>query len=166
MVPGESFQNRQPSGSPFSSTAIGAGVLNSGFGYSESFDADISVLNWTQGLNDDRIGIAAGRLAFDVYLDAMPFQSFSRDFLNRAFVINPTIATTGIGALGFVAKGFVGENIILDGQIYDANAVSGEFDLDTVKEGEALKALEIGWTPSFSRRKTDKIQLTYWKKDS
>jgi hypothetical protein len=42
---------------------------------------------------------------------------------------------------------------------------SGEFDLDTFEEHEWLKAVEIAWTPSVSRYKTDRIQFTHWNKD-
>ena len=104
-------------------------------------------------------------LAFDVYQDAFLFQTFSRGFINRAFLVNPTIGTTGIGALGAVAKGFVSDSLWIGAQIYDGNAASGDFDMDTVEEGEWLKSVEIGWTPSLDRRKTDRIQLTYWQKD-
>jgi porin len=145
---------------------IGAAALNTGFAYSDNFETDLSVLNWTQGFNDRRAGVAVGRLAFDVYLDAFMFQTFSRGFINRAFVLNPTLATTGIGALGAVAKGFVTDNLWLGGQIYDGNAVSGEFDFDTFQEHEWLGAVEIGFTPSISRYKTDRIQFTYWGKDA
>ena len=144
---------------------IGSAALNSGFAYSERFKTDLAVLNWTQGFRDSTSGIAVGRLAFDVYLDAFAFQTFSGGFINRGFVLNPTLATTGIGALGAVAKGFVADTIWIGGQIYDGNAVSGEFDWDTVQENEYLKAIEIGWTPSFDRRKLSKIQFTYWDKD-
>ena len=116
--------------------------------------------------NDQKAGVAVGRLAFDVYLDAMAFQTFARGFINRSFVFNPTIATTGIGALGAVAKGFVGNQVWIGGQIYDGNAASGKYDSKTVDEGEWLKAVEIGWTPSIDRRKTDRIQFTYWDKDA
>ncbi len=85
---------------------IGVAALSTGFGYSDNFSTDLAVLNWTQVFNDKRAGIAVGRLAFDVYLDAFMFQTFSRGFFNRAFTFNPTLATTGIGALGVVAKGF------------------------------------------------------------
>jgi porin len=146
--------------------AIGAAALNTGFGYADNFKTDLAVLNWTQGFGDDTVGLAAGRLAFDVYLDAMAFQTFSRGFLNRAFLVNPTIGTTGIGALGFVSKGFVTDNIIIGGHVYDGNAASGDFDWDTFQEHEFLKAVEIGWTPSYARRKVDKIQFTYWDKDA
>jgi porin len=162
-------ESRSDFGSPPSPSelggATGAAALNSGFGYSPEFDLDLPVLNWTQGFNDQTAGVAVGRLAFDVYLDAFLFQTFSRGFLNRAFLLNPTMATTGIGALGGVGKGFVGDNVWVGGQIHDANAASGEFDLDTVSEGEWLKAVEIGWTPSIDRYKTDRIQLTWWHKD-
>jgi porin len=145
--------------------AIGTAALDPGFGYSHDFETDLAVFNWTQGFNDNTAGVSVGRLAFDVYQDAFLFQTFSRGFLNRAFLINPTIGTTGIGALGAVAKGFVSDSVWIGAQIYDGNAASGDFDLDTVEEGEWLKSVEIGWTPSLDRRKTDRIQLTYWQKD-
>lgn len=148
------------------SSEIGIASLNSGFAYNPNFDWDLAVLNWTQVFNDQTAGFAVGRLAFDVYLDAFAFQTFSKGFINRSFVVNPTLATTGIGALGAVAKGFVTDQIWIGGQIYDGNAVSGEFDMDTFDEGEWLKAVEIGWTPAIDRFKTDRIQFTYWGKDA
>lgn len=144
----------------------GSRAMDSGFGYSDNFDLDLAVINWTQNFNDKRGGVAIGRLAFDVYLDPYPFQTFSRAYLNRAFILNPTMATTGIGALGAAGKGFVTDNIWVGGQIYDGNAASGEFDLDTVQENEWLSAVEIGWAPSVDRYKTDRVQLTYWHKDA
>jgi len=162
-------ENRSSLGSLIAPTSlgneVGAAALNTAFGYSGSFDTDLAVLNWTQGFNDNTAGFAVGRLAFDVYLDAFAFQTFSRGFLNRAFVVNPTLGTTGIGSLGAVAKGFVSDQVWLGGLVFDGNAVSGNFDFDTFREHEWLKAAEIGWTPSFSRRRTDKIQFTYWDKD-
>lgn len=144
---------------------IGAAALNTGFGYSSSFNTDLAVLNWTQGFNKSTAGAAVGRLAFDVYLDAMPFQTFSRGFMNRAFLVNPTIGTTGIGAIGAVAKGYVTDQIWIGGQFHDGNAASGNFDWDTVQEGEWLSAVEIGWSPSFADRKKQMVQFTYWHKD-
>ena len=141
-------------------------ALNSGFPYGNNFDTDLAVLNWTQLLNDGQAGIVVGRLAFDAYLDAFAFQSPYRGFLNRSFVFNPTMATTGAGALGAVAKGFFTDQIWLGAQIYDGNASNGEFDLDTFREHEWLKAVEVGWTPNIDRRGTDRIQLTYWEKDA
>ncbi len=148
------------------SAALGATSLNTGFGYSDNFDTDLAVINWTQHVPGGRAAFAVGRLAFDAYLDAFPFQTFSRGFINRAFLLNPTIATTGIGALGLVAKGFVSSNIWLGGQIYDGNAVSGKFDRDSFEEHEWLKSLEIGWTPSIDSRNRERIQFTWWEKDA
>ena len=146
--------------------ATGTAALAPGFGYSEDFDLDLAVINWTQGFANGKAGYAAGRLAFDAYLDAFPFQTVSRGFINRSFILNPTLPTTGIGALGGVVKGFVTDNIWLGAQIYDANAVSGEFDFDTVQEGDWLKAIEVGYTPSFGQRKTHLVQFTYWDNDA
>ena len=144
---------------------VGAGALNTGFGYSDAFNTDLSVLNWTQVLFDKRAGFAVGRLAFDVYMDGFAFQTFSRGLVNQTFIVNPTMATTGIGALGAAAKGFVTENILIGGMIFDGNAVSGEFDMDTFDEHEWLKALEIAWTPSRDQYKLNRIQFTWWDKD-
>ena len=113
-----------------------AGALDSGFGYVGSFDTDLSVLSWKQTFNKNTAGFDIGRLAFDVYLDAFVFQTFSRGFLNRSLLLNPTMATTGIGALGAAVKGFVPNNITLGAQIYDANAKSGQWDSATIREGE------------------------------
>jgi porin len=147
-------------------SATGVAALVPGFAYSDNFDLDLAILNWTQGFANGRAGYAVGRLGFDVYLDAFPFQTFSRGFLNRSFILNPTVATTGIGAIGGVVKGFVSDNIWLGAQIHDANAVSGDFDFDTLDEGEWLKAVEVGFTPSFGQRKSQLVQFTYWEKDA
>jgi porin len=145
---------------------VGAAALNTGFGYSPNFKTDLAVLNWTQGFANSTAGMAMGRLAFDVYLDAMPFQTFSRGYFNRAFLLNPTIATTGIGAIGAVAKGYVTDQFWIGGQIHDANAVSGDFDWDTVRENEWLSAVEVGWSPSLADRNKRRVQFTYWRKDA
>jgi porin len=148
------------------SSQLGVVAMNTGFGYSRVFDLNLSVLSWTQIFGGGRAGVVAGRLDFGAWLDPYPYQSFAKGFINRAFVYNPTAATTGVGALGAAVKGFVSKNVWLGGVFYDGNAVSGEFDLDTFDAGELLKHVEIGWTPSIARRKNDKVQLTYWHKDA
>ena len=147
-------------------SATGITTVVPGFAYSDNFDLDIAILNWTHAFSKGRAGYAVGRLGFDVYLDAFPFQTFSRGFINRSFILNPAAPTTGIGALGGVMKGFVSDNIWVGAQFHDANAVSGKFDFDTVEEGEWLKAVEIGYTPSFVERNAKRIQFTYWEKDA
>lgn len=106
-----------------------------------------------------------GRLDFAAYLDPYPYQSLARGFQSRAFILNPSTATPGVGALGAGIKGFAGDRLWLGAMAYDANAVSGEFDLDTFDGSELFTHVEIGWTPAFDRRKTDKVQLTYWQVD-
>jgi len=139
--------------------------LTPGFPYGNDFDVDLSVLNWTQTFTQQRFGYSLGRMAFDAYMDAFVVQTPYGGFLNRSFVYNPTLATTGAGALGAVARGMVSDHIWVGAQIYDGNAVNGDFDLDTFREHEWLTAAEIGWTPGFDRRGTDRIQFTYWHKD-
>jgi hypothetical protein len=121
--------------------------LTPGFPYGNNFDVDLSVLSWSQNFERQRIGYSVGRLAFDAYLDAFVTQTPYGGFLNRSFVFNPTLATTGAGALGAVVKGMVSDQIWVGAQIYDGNANNGDFDLDTFKEHEWLTAAEVGWTP-------------------
>jgi porin len=145
--------------------AVGIAALNPGFGYSEEFDLDLPVINWTQSFKDNRIGYTVGRLSVPAYLDASRLTSFNSGLLNRAFFLNPALATTGVGALGAVVKAYAGNNFWLGAHIYDANAVSGEFDFDTVQEGEWFKAVEFGLMPSYAERSSRNIQFTYWEKD-
>ncbi len=146
--------------------ATGILALVPGFAYNEKFEFDVPVLSWIQHFANGRAGFDVGRLAFDVYLDAFPFQTLSKGSLNRSTIYNPTLPTTGLGAIGGVVKGFVTDNIWLGAQMYDANAVNGEFDPDTVTEGEWIRAVEIGYTPSFAQRGTNRVQFTYWEKDA
>jgi len=144
--------------------AIGLASSTTAAGYVDNFNTDISVLNWSHGYKN-RASIAVGRLAFDAHLDSFFIQTFFRTLINSAIALNPTIATTGVGALGVVAKGFVTDNILIGAHIYDANAVSGEFDIDTFKQHEWLTAIEVAWTPYIASYKIDRVQFTYWHKD-
>jgi porin len=144
---------------------IGAAATDPGFAYSDNFGTNFSVLAWQQLFAGKRAGVAVGLLDFSAYLDAMYYQTIARGFLNRSFILSPTLATTGIGALGATGKGMMGENFWIGGGIYDANAKSGDPSFATWNSSELLKHAEIGWTPGFSRRATDRVQLTYWRKD-
>jgi porin len=146
--------------------AIGVRTHAPGFAYNEQFEFDIPVLSWVQHFANGRAGYAVGRLAFDAYLDAFPFQTISKGFMNRSLILPATLPTTGLGALGAVVKGFVTDNIWIGGQIHDANAANGEFDFDTFGEGEFIKAVEVGYTPSLAQRGTHRVQFTYWEKDA
>jgi porin len=145
---------------------ISSAATNTAFLYTPNFRTDLAVFNYTQRFANASAGFAIGRLNFDAFLDPYAFQSVSKGFNNRVFIVNPTIGTTGIGALGAVLKGFVTDQVLLGVGVYDGNAVSGEFDTDTVEEGEFLKSAEISWSPSVDRYKTDRVQFTYWHKDA
>jgi porin len=147
---------------------IGAAATDPGFAYSDDFGTDFSVLAWQQGFGKERptVGVVAGLLDFSAYLDAFYFQTLARGFLNRSFILSPTVATTGIGAVGAAARGMVSENWSLGGGFYDANARSGDPSLSDFEWDELLKHVEVGFTPSLDRRGTDRIQLTWWHKDA
>ena len=147
---------------------IGAAATDPGFAYSDNFGTDFSVLAWQQGFGKERptVGVVAGLLDFSAYLDAFYFQTLARGFLNRTFILSPTVATTGIGALGAAARGMVSDHWSIGGGFYDANARSGNPSASDFEWDELLKHVEIGYTPSLDRRGTDRIQLTYWHKDA
>ena len=64
-------------------------------------------------------------------------------------MVNPTLATTGIGALGAVAKGFVSGQVWIGGHIYDGNAVSSGVEWKVLPD--QFLSLGMGWAqPSAS----------------
>jgi porin len=146
--------------------ATGIRTLAPGFAYNEEFELDMPVLSWVQHFANGRAGFAVGRLAFDAYLDAFPFQTLSKGSINRSSILNPTLPTTGLGAIGGVVKGFVTDNIWLGAQFHDANAANGSFSFDTIEQGEWIKAIEFGYTPSVADRGKQRVQLTIWEKDA
>jgi len=146
--------------------AIGVRTLAPGFAYNENFELDIPVLSWVQHFAAGRAGFAVGRLAFDAYLDAFPFQTLSKGSINRSSILNPALPTTGLGAIGGVVKGFVTDSIWLGAQFHDANAANGNIDFDTVEEGEWIKAIEIGYTPFIGDQGKHRVQMTFWEKDA
>ncbi len=144
---------------------IGVVALHPGFGYTPNFDFDLAVFNWTQMFFDEKLGVAAGRLGFDGYVDISPFQAFNRGFANRSFGLNPTLGPTGIGALGAVVKGDLSDQFWVGAHVYDANASSGDFNKNVFDQNEWLRAFEVGWTSSAERFATDRVLFTYWQKD-
>ena len=118
---------------------IGAAATDPGFAYGDNFGTDFSVLAWQQFFAGGKAAFAAGLLDFSAYTDAFYYQTISRGFLNRSFILSPTLATTGIGALGAVAKGFINDNFWIGGGFYDANAKSGDPGFDTWDSSELLK---------------------------
>jgi porin len=146
-------------------TEIGTASVTPGFAYAADFGPNVTELYWKQLYNDKRVGFVAGILDFSPYFDPYPFTSLGKGFIAREFLLNPTLAITGIGALGAAARGFISERFWMGGAFYDANAISGELNLDTWESGELLKHVEVGWTPSFERRRTDRVQVTYWAVD-
>ncbi|MEP5765893.1 MAG: carbohydrate porin [Halieaceae bacterium] len=147
------------------SRAIGMQSSNAGSGYPNDFDIDFSVLNWTQSFNDDTAGLAVGRLTAGSYIDPTPLDGLTGGFINSAFNDSAAYSGPGAGALGAVVKGQFIEGFLIGAHIYDANAVSGEFNDDAFDDGEWLKAFEIGWAPSSERYTTDRVTITYWDKD-
>ncbi len=147
---------------------IGAAATDPGFAYSDNFGTDFSVLAWQQGFGKERptVGVVAGLLDFSAYLDAFYFQTVARGFLNRTFILSPTVATTGIGALGAAARGMVNDHWWVGGGFYDANARSGDPSASDFEWDELLKHVEVGVSPSLDRRGTDRLQFTWWHKDA
>ncbi len=146
-------------------TEIGAASLTTGFAYAADFGPQLTELYWKQLYNDKRFGFVVGILDFGPYFDYYPYTSLGKGFLTREFLLNPTLAITGVGHLGTAVKAFIGDHFWVGGALYDANAINGEMNLDTWNSEELLKHFEVGWTPFFERSRTDRVQLTYWEVD-
>lgn len=146
-------------------TEIGAASLTTGFAYADDFGPMFTELYWKQIYNDKRIGFVVGVLDFGPYFDYYPYTTLGKGFLTREFLLNPTLAITGVGHLGAAVKGFIGDHIWVGGAFYDANAVNGDWNFDTWNGDELLKHVEIGWTPDRKRNRTDRVQFTYWDVD-
>jgi len=144
---------------------IGAASITTGFAYASNFGPTVSELYWKQLYNDKRFGFVVGILDFGPYFDYYPYTTLGKGFLTRELLLNPTLATTGVGHLGAAVKGFIGDHVWVGGALYDANAVNGELNLDTWDNGELLSHVELGWTPARKRNRTDRVQLTYWEVD-
>jgi hypothetical protein len=109
--------------------------------------------------------IHAGRIAL---LAAVAAANAKADDGTEADAGEPALSyQSGYGsAPGFGGPSSVSEQIWIGWQIYDGNAVSGDFDWDTFDQHEWLKSLEIGWSLSFDRRNRDRVQFTWWEKDA
>ena len=67
--------------------------------------------------------------------------------------------------LGVTAVIFPRDCWYVQAGIHDAKAFIEDTGFDTVFDGEYFKALEIGWTPEFAKRKTDNFHVTLWHVD-
>ena len=139
-------------------------AFNPADGY-QPFDTDLTVFSWTRVFSG-RWGYSLGRLSYSSYLDAGYYQSLFGSFLNAAFIASPAVASTGAGALGFVVKGLVSPHLVAGLQVHDANATSGRFSLDTLKENEYLKAVELGWLQDPQGQGEGMVLLTAWHRDA
>lgn len=70
-------------------------MLN-GSGFARNIDRNSSLDKLRELATRHLICLVLGSvfLAFDAYLDAFPFQTLSKGFLNRSFILNPILPTT------------------------------------------------------------------------
>jgi porin len=127
---------------------IGAVATDPGFAYSDNFGTHFSVLAWQQFYANKRAAVAAGLLDFSAYVDAFYYQTISRGFLNRSFILSPTLATTGIGALGAVSKGFVSDNFWIGGGFYEGTPSGSGWLLSWSQKmaGRFVPFVRAGWS--------------------
>ncbi|MGI9473657.1 MAG: carbohydrate porin [Rubripirellula sp.] len=147
-------------------SGLGIRALNSGYVYATDFESVLTVFRWAQTFLDGQVAISGGVHAFDVHQDVYPFQTIGRAFLNRAFIVNPAIGTTTVGAFAIITKVELTEHIWTGYQMYDANAKNGVPFWDSMQSNEWLRSVELGWTPSPDRYLTDRILLTVWQRDA
>jgi porin len=60
----------------------------------------------------------------------------------------------------------LGDNLYIVGSLSDANGTTNKAGFDTFfNDKEYFKHLELGWVPTFKRRKHDNLHLTAWHTD-
>jgi len=127
-------------------------------------DLSLSQLWWEQRFLNGRGAVRFGKLItpaviYDNFLLRVPQFAIQ----NEAFTFSATPFPDN--GLGVVAAVFPTERLYVLGGIHDANAFIEESGFDTVDDGEYFKALELGWTPAFDKRKTDNVHVTLWHVD-
>jgi len=124
----------------------------------------VSQLWWEQRFLNGRGAVRAGKLVtpaviYDNFLLRVPQFAIQ----NEAFTFSATpYPDNGLGVVAAVFP--TGKWYVMAG-IHDANAFIEDSGFDTVGDGEYFKAVELGWTPEFEKRKTDNYHVTLWHVD-
>lgn len=161
------LENRQRVGTNVSPGSLGSEIGSltpTTFGFS-NFQWGVIQLNWEQKWLNGRVGLVVGRVQPIAYLDTYALASPFTGFTNQSFSYSPTIAIPASG-LGVAGGAMLTDNIYCLGSLSDANGSNTYAGFDTFfDDNEYFKHLEVGWVPSFERRKQDNIHLTAWHVD-
>ena len=142
-----------------------AGVTGVGFSAAGSL---LTNLYWYQRFPGNRFAFAAGLVDVTDYVDVYGLVNSRTDFLNQAFLTNPTIPSPDQG-LGTVARYLTDNNYYILGGVADANgdpSNPGDAINSFVNTNELFKHVEVGWIGSFERRLSDNIHVTAWQVDA
>ncbi len=142
-----------------------AGVTGVGFSAAGSL---LTNLYWYQRFPENRFAFAAGIVDVTDYVDVYGLVNSRTDFLNQAFLTDPTIPTPDQG-LGSAARYLTDKNFYVLGGVADANgdpSDPGSAIDSLVNTHELFKHIEVGWIGSFERRLSDNIHFTAWQADA
>lgn len=156
-------------------TAIAPGQLGPEIGYAGitgvGFSAAGSLLTnlyWYQRFPENRFAFAAGIVDVTDYVDVYGLVNSRTDFLNKAFLTDPTIPTPDQG-VGTRARYLTDKNFYVLGGVADANgdpSDPGSAIDSLVNTHELFKHIEVGWIGSFEKRLSENIHVTAWQVDA
>lgn len=119
---------------------------------------------WEQRFLSGRGAVRVGKLIspaviYDNFLLRVPQFAIQ----SEAFSLSATpFPDNGLGIVGAVFPR--GSWYVMAG-VHDANGFFEDTGFDTVGDGEYFKAVELGWTPAFDKRRTDNYHVTLWHVD-
>jgi hypothetical protein len=141
---------------------VGSSVLTS-ITYGDS-DGYVANVYWQQGILDNEIQFALGRMDPGVFWSHHPLIAPATDFLNVNSGFSLAIPYPGIG-FGAVAGARLGGHSYVAAGIHDANARNTLTGVETWSRGEFFYAAQAGLYPDYEERWQKQVHLTGWYSD-
>ena len=161
-------ENRSALGDRISPQALGPSLGYAGLLSTTYSNAGwvLTNLYWRQRLLDGRMSFVIGQVDVTDYVDVNSLASPWNAFGNLAFE-KPTIPAPGQG-LGTAIQWRVNEHWAVLGGIANANGDAAD-PIGSAQElfetGETFKHFGVGWSPDWSDRYDQAVQLTFWQVD-
>jgi len=163
-------ENRHLLGASIAPGALGEEIGYAGFtavGFSDAGSL-LTNLYWYQRLFANRVAFVAGIVDVTDYVDVYGLVNSRTDFLNQAFLTDPTIPTPDQG-LGTAMRYLTANNYYVLGGVAGANgdpSDPGNAIDSFVNTHELFKHVEFGWIGSWENRLSDNIHITAWQVDA
>jgi len=163
------IENRSAIGGHISTQALGPSLGYAGFFSSAYSDAGwiLSNFYWRQHFMDGRGSFVIGQVDVTDYVDVNSLASPWTAFSNLLFEQQPTLAAPSQG-LGAALLWRFDDHWAVLGGFADANgdpSDPGKKAEEFFERAETFKHIAVGWSPVWSKRTDQMIQMTFWQQD-